>query len=114
MPNVHLLTSKLIENLLQRRVRTRRGNQRTEHDDRGDQQGLAPAASRQAEDLEVADAGEQHGGQSGRRGAARPTRRIKVLMEVQSANPRRREAHQPLMIPTKTVHFLQQHQLASR
>jgi hypothetical protein len=62
MPNVHLLTSKLIENLLQRRVRTRRGNQRTEHDDRGDQQGLAPAASRQAEDLEVADAGEQHGG----------------------------------------------------
>ncbi|KAF2939744.1 ninja-family protein Os03g0419100 isoform 2 [Oryza sativa Japonica Group] len=37
-----------------------------------------------------------------------------VLMEVQSANPRRREAHQPLMIPTKTVHFLQQHQLASR
>ncbi|KAG8064977.1 hypothetical protein GUJ93_ZPchr0004g40319 [Zizania palustris] len=61
-PDVQLLASELMDNLLQRRVRSCGGNQGTEDDDRGDHQRFSPAASRQTKDFEVAYAGEQHGG----------------------------------------------------
>lgn len=55
-------SSELVNNLLQRRVRPRGGDQGAKNDDRGDQRDLGPAAPRHAEDLEVEDAWEQHRG----------------------------------------------------